>query len=196
MPSARAQNSGLSEGTTRNSRYLQNLQIIGAIEGTRTPTPLPVHGPEPCASANSATMASGLQSPRQPQAAGSEKTCTFILQTLSHLSNLRASLIGHSLQQQHSNGIARLFADCLPNVCPHRQFMPAVAQRHERTLERMTVNRATDLDQPASSEKTDRLRPDDESPTALRSAFLQLGFERLVQQFSRPQAAIPASRSS
>ena len=29
----------------------------GAIEGTRTPTPLPVHGPEPCASANSATMA-------------------------------------------------------------------------------------------------------------------------------------------
>ena len=32
----------------------------GAIEGTRTPTPLPVHGPEPCASANSATMASGL----------------------------------------------------------------------------------------------------------------------------------------
>ncbi len=37
---------------------------FGAIEGTRTPTPLPVHGPEPCASANSATMASGLQ-PRQ-----------------------------------------------------------------------------------------------------------------------------------
>src|SRR5258708_6267613 len=30
---------------------------FGAIEGTRTPTPLPVHGPEPCASANSATMA-------------------------------------------------------------------------------------------------------------------------------------------
>jgi hypothetical protein len=29
----------------------------GAIEGTRTPTPLRVHGPEPCASANSATMA-------------------------------------------------------------------------------------------------------------------------------------------
>src|SRR5438477_7592623 len=32
----------------------------GAEEGTRTPTPLRVHGPEPCASANSATMASGL----------------------------------------------------------------------------------------------------------------------------------------
>src|SRR5689334_16587444 len=31
--------------------------IIGAEEGTRTPTPLRVHGPEPCASANSATSA-------------------------------------------------------------------------------------------------------------------------------------------
>jgi hypothetical protein len=30
----------------------------GAEEGTRTPTPLRVHGPEPCASANSATSAS------------------------------------------------------------------------------------------------------------------------------------------
>jgi hypothetical protein len=32
-------------------------EIFGAEEGTRTPTPLPVHGPEPCASANSATSA-------------------------------------------------------------------------------------------------------------------------------------------
>src|SRR6202012_3912146 len=30
---------------------------VGAEEGTRTPTPLRVHGPEPCASANSATSA-------------------------------------------------------------------------------------------------------------------------------------------
>src|SRR5262245_48542406 len=30
---------------------------LGAEEGTRTPTPLRVHGPEPCASANSATSA-------------------------------------------------------------------------------------------------------------------------------------------
>src|SRR5437588_12833575 len=33
-------------------------KINGAEEGTRTPTPLRVHGPEPCASANSATSAS------------------------------------------------------------------------------------------------------------------------------------------
>src|SRR3954465_15719462 len=34
----------------------------GAEEGTRTPPPLRVHGPEPCASANSATSASKLLS--------------------------------------------------------------------------------------------------------------------------------------
>src|SRR2546430_11486448 len=35
-------------------------KLFGAEEGTRTPTPLRVHGPEPCASANSATSASDL----------------------------------------------------------------------------------------------------------------------------------------
>src|SRR5882672_12278380 len=44
--------------------------FFGAIEGTRTPTPLPVHGPEPCASANSATMAiwtcNAAAAPRPP----------------------------------------------------------------------------------------------------------------------------------
>jgi|SRR5208282_5577156 hypothetical protein len=39
--------------TTQNEGKVE----LGAIEGTRTPTPLRVHGPEPCASANSATMA-------------------------------------------------------------------------------------------------------------------------------------------
>jgi hypothetical protein len=38
-------------------RLLRALELIGAEEGTRTPTPLRVHGPEPCASANSATPA-------------------------------------------------------------------------------------------------------------------------------------------
>jgi hypothetical protein len=36
----------------------QIVFVFGAEEGTRTPTPLRVHGPEPCASANSATSAS------------------------------------------------------------------------------------------------------------------------------------------
>src|SRR5271170_7135246 len=48
----------------------QGTIFFGAIEGTRTPTPLPVHGPEPCASANSATMAiwtcNAAAAPRPP----------------------------------------------------------------------------------------------------------------------------------
>src|SRR6202034_441461 len=51
------------------ARLAQLFQFLmsGAIEGTRTPTPLPVHGPEPCASANSATMASGLKMQQRPE---------------------------------------------------------------------------------------------------------------------------------
>src|ERR1039457_4635068 len=44
-------------GRPARRRTLSILHCFGAIEGTRTPTPLRVHGPEPCASANSATMA-------------------------------------------------------------------------------------------------------------------------------------------
>ena len=39
---------------------------FGAEEGTRTPTPLRVHGPEPCASANSATSALNEAPDKQP----------------------------------------------------------------------------------------------------------------------------------
>jgi hypothetical protein len=67
--------------------------ISGAIEGTRTPTPLPVHGPEPCASANSATMASGLQMQRQLPAAGSVDLPSYSTSALPavNVSSLRPS---------------------------------------------------------------------------------------------------------
>src|ERR1700757_3791948 len=58
----------------------------GAEEGTRTPTPLRVHGPEPCASANSATSASGLHCAAARWAACQEEQLS-ILQTLPPLSN-------------------------------------------------------------------------------------------------------------
>ncbi len=66
----------------RASTSLQVLdnKIIGAEEGTRTPTPLRVHGPEPCASANSATPASDLKS--DPRAALKEETTATILTRL------------------------------------------------------------------------------------------------------------------
>ena len=47
-----------SVGTaSRDKDAISAASIAGAEEGTRTPTPLRVHGPEPCASANSATSA-------------------------------------------------------------------------------------------------------------------------------------------
>src|SRR5229473_8557950 len=73
------------------------LENRGAIEGTRTPTPLRVHGPEPCASANSATMAwillRQLPPPRQKwdgcgdHKAAPGKNCISILQAHRPLSN-------------------------------------------------------------------------------------------------------------
>jgi hypothetical protein len=59
---------------------------IGAEEGTRTPTPLRVHGPEPCASANSATSASGRVCAAALRATCREEQLS-ILQTLEPLSN-------------------------------------------------------------------------------------------------------------
>src|SRR6185503_2984830 len=49
------------ENDNSHPRWLiPDVKMFGAEEGTRTPTPLRVHGPEPCASANSATSASDL----------------------------------------------------------------------------------------------------------------------------------------
>src|SRR5260370_32553454 len=49
---------GFAAISIRPARQLNRWkQSVGAEEGTRTPTPLRVHGPEPCASANSATSA-------------------------------------------------------------------------------------------------------------------------------------------
>src|SRR5580698_11489622 len=76
------------------ARLAQLFQFLmsGAIEGTRTPTPLPVHGPEPCASANSATMASGPTLQRRPLGRRIRKTYTPILQTRSRVSNRAPAL--------------------------------------------------------------------------------------------------------
>ncbi len=62
-------------------------KINGAIEGTRTPTPLRVHGPEPCASANSATMALWTYIAAAARRPPIRKTYFSILQTQRRLSN-------------------------------------------------------------------------------------------------------------
>jgi hypothetical protein len=53
----------IGHGRVRGEGEVNYLISFGAEGGTRTPTPLRAHGPEPCASANSATSArAGLSS--------------------------------------------------------------------------------------------------------------------------------------
>jgi hypothetical protein len=59
----------------------------GAEEGTRTPTPLRVHGPEPCASANSATSASECLAGR-PRRLERKRLRHLFLQGTDRVSNL------------------------------------------------------------------------------------------------------------
>ena len=47
----------VSRRLIQETRAGSDFPEVGAEEGTRTPTPSRVHGPEPCASANSATSA-------------------------------------------------------------------------------------------------------------------------------------------
>ena len=68
----------------------RGLKLRGAEEGTRTPTPLRVHGPEPCASANSATSASDCVAGR-PVAVLMEETTQSILQRRQGVSNLSST---------------------------------------------------------------------------------------------------------
>ena len=56
-PGARRPRDGSPRPDRNPSRSAREEKRFGAEEGTRTPTPLRVHGPEPCASANSATSA-------------------------------------------------------------------------------------------------------------------------------------------
>src|SRR5271155_2003731 len=67
----------------RNYCAIGNSKTVGAEEGTRTPTPLRVHGPEPCASANSATSARTLCPARMAGLAA-----ILVLQRVSSVSNL------------------------------------------------------------------------------------------------------------
>ena len=88
---------GLSKIGLSTKKSIGNLrrgrrENLGAIEGTRTPTPLRVHGPEPCASANSATMAKSDSVTGRPlRGTFQERTTANILQGRRSLSNVRAA---------------------------------------------------------------------------------------------------------
>ena len=63
----------------------------------------------------------------------------------------------------------------LPDLGLHRQLVGAVAQRHERALERLAVEGAAHLDQPAGAEELGRPGHHHVGPAALRRALAQLG---------------------
>ena len=94
---------------------------LGAIEGTRTPTPLRVHGPEPCASANSATMAWILLRQLPPlrlkwdgcgdHKAAPGKNCIPILQTHRPLSNALRLAVPRLAPRQPCNSPRRLLGE-------------------------------------------------------------------------------------
>src|SRR5437763_2731304 len=72
----------LNENRPRKLLNTRTDKSCGAEEGTRTPTPLRVHGPEPCASANSATSAAATSPVER-----SRKNCISIVQAGRALSN-------------------------------------------------------------------------------------------------------------
>ena len=82
----------------------------GAEEGTRTPTPLRVHGPEPCASANSATSASGPLCAAAPLAACQEETTLYFTDASVAVKHARTLRGFRTLPGEHNGEIA---AACL-----------------------------------------------------------------------------------
>src|SRR5260370_31911473 len=81
---------GSSSGEIRAKT--KDPERVGAEEGTRTPTPLRVHGPEPCASANSATSAMKGAGRLSSAATGNDLSILAGLVVLSNPRNHEACL--------------------------------------------------------------------------------------------------------
>ena len=92
----------------------------------------------------------------------------------------RAGARGRSadaLVDPDADGVARLLADRLAQRGPHGQPVRAVALRHQRALERLAVDRAADLHEPARLEELGRVVHHDARPCTWVVALLELGVE-------------------
>ena len=85
-----------------------------------------------------------------------------------------------ALLQADGHGVAGLLADDLADLGLDRKLVGAIAQGHERALERVAVNGPPHLDQAPGPEELHRLRPDQVRPAALGLAAHQGGGEFLV----------------
>src|SRR5436190_15398542 len=75
------------------------------------------------------------------------------------------------------DGVARLLSDGLAEAGFHRQPVRTVALRHQRAVERLAVDHAADLHEPARAEKLRRVCHHDARPRTRVVALLKLGVE-------------------
>jgi len=96
-----------------------------------------------------------------------------------HLNVMFGRLISaSSFFESDRNGVTCIFTNRLPDIGSYRQFVRAISQSHERTVEGMAVNCALYLDQSTGPKKLYRLRPDYVGPSALVWTLLQFRRER------------------
>ena len=86
--------------------------------------------------------------------------------------------------QRDRNPIAGTPANRFEKTGLERQFVIAIAKRHERALERNTINGCANLHQPSRPEKLSRMRPDDIGSAAFGRAFAYLRIKGCVEKLS------------
>src|SRR5205807_1558353 len=90
------------------------------------------------------------------------------------------------LLQTHGDAVARFLRDGFADVRLDWQLVGAVAHRHERTDERMTVDRSSDLHEPSRAEELHGIGHDHIGPAALGRALLQTCGEAFPQDAHAP----------
>src|SRR5580765_1795770 len=86
-----------------------------------------------------------------------------------------------AFHQPDRNAVAGVLLDDLPQIAVDGELVCAIAERHERTPERVPVHGASHLHQAASTEELGGARHDYVRPTSLCGTRLEHGSERLPQ---------------
>src|SRR6266700_3193018 len=94
----------------------------------------------------------------------SRTTCSSSPYTIWYVGIARSPLAERRsvepLDQSNRHRVACFLPYRFANVGPYRKLVPAVAQRHERAAEWVTVDRSTHLDESPGAEEGDRPRHD------------------------------------
>src|SRR5206468_37130 len=82
-----------------------------------------------------------------------------------------------ALVDPDADRVARLLADRPAQLGPDGQPVRAVALRHQRAVERLTVDRAADLHEPTGAEQRRHVVQDDARPGSRVVALVERGVE-------------------